>query len=617
MRYRSRVFNHDRKFEPESRTRLLVIIGIVAVVAVVGGALLIPKVSHVFGASNAANVAGSCVRASGSAVAATDAAVITPASPSPSASVATAAAPTPLGTTPTPTPTAAAPAASAPASAAPTVPSTAGSTAAATPGATAAPCSSPTATPAASPTVTPSPTALGARVPVTPRSFAGGPLARHRMGDDARVPVDGQGNAINLNQSATQAATSGNCTLVVPPHPLTATGLATPYQLGDGCSEANPNQQGFVEATILSRTGRVQVYDPLVITAGTTAAATPAPPTIAAGSEVIINIGSNGTNLVLTGPGAWERGSDCVDAFGQSVIGQVSACNAFAFYKLANAEVAAGRLRVPPAGTSLDGQMCQTTRNFALIDQDQSDNTYAQYLLNGNGQTAQNTAADKNAMGGATLIANGSDNALLGLFVDPANGCTPFAEPSTTNVNGSSSSQALNELSAKANQTSGAIALNPTNDEMTLVAANFSIAKTNVYRSLMDQPLLRARVNPTMDAAAYCMNMVNTAPAHDQLDMARDANFTSPVPTVGTNLATFLGNRLSLSFTNLGCQNFGLTDPVTVTLDGNGVATAVTYNTAHQQATIPAAAAHGSGGDRSVRPRPGRHGGKVQNPSHM
>ncbi len=47
----------------------------------------------------------------------------------------------------------------------------------------------------------------------------------------------------------------------------------------------------------------MQVYDPLVITAGTTAAATPAPPTIARGSEVIIDIGSNGTNLVLTGPG--------------------------------------------------------------------------------------------------------------------------------------------------------------------------------------------------------------------------------------------------------------------------------------------------------------------------
>jgi hypothetical protein len=36
------------------------------------------------------------------------------------------------------------------------------------------------------------------------------------------------------------------------------------------------------------------------------------------------------------------------------------------------------------------------------------------------------------------------------------------------------------------------------------------------------------------------------------------------------------GVRLLMSFTSLGCQNLGLTDPVTVTLDGNGVAIAVT-----------------------------------------
>lgn len=88
-------------------------------------------------------------------------------------------------------------------------------------------------------------------------------------------------------------------------------------------------------------------------------------------------------------------------------------------------------------------------------------------------------------------------------------------------------------------------------------------------------------------AAAFCMNMVNIAAAHDQLDMARDTNFTSAVPAVGDNLATFLGNRLSESFTNLGCPAFGLKDPVNVTVDGNGVATVVSYDTAHQQATIP------------------------------
>jgi hypothetical protein len=39
-----------------------------------------------------------------------------------------------------------------------------------------------------------------------------------------------------------------------------------------------------------------------------------------------------------------------------------------------------------------------------------------------------------------------------------------------------------------------------------------------------------------------------------------------------------------MSFVNLGCSNYGLTNPVNVTLDGNGVATAVSYNLAQQTA---------------------------------
>ena len=39
-----------------------------------------------------------------------------------------------------------------------------------------------------------------------------------------------------------------------------------------------------------------------------------------------------------------------------------------------------------------------------------------------------------------------------------------------------------------------------------------------------------------------------------------------------------------MSFTNLSCQNFGLTNPVTVTLNGQGVAIAATFNTSMQTA---------------------------------
>jgi hypothetical protein len=312
-----------------------------------------------------------------------------------------------------------------------------------------------------------------------------------------------------------------------------------------------------------------------------------------------------------------------VDAYGQSVIGQVSACNAVPFYRLANSEIASGTLKLPAAGKATDGQACETTRDFALIDQDQSDNVVTQYLLSANGQTAQATAANAAATSGATGISNGSDDALLSDFVLPANGCAALTAPDAASQRGSSASQALNELEAKANQ-QGTVAVVPTSDEMTLVGGNMSVAKTNVYRSLVDQPLLAANTDPVQVAAAYCMNMVNIAPARDQADLAADAGQGTPVAAVGDSLATFLGNRLSMSFANLGCDSYGLSDPVSATLDGNGVATAVTYNTAQQQATVPAPGAGGSGtGQPSAQPtatatgRPRGHGGGwVPRPGH-
>src|SRR5579864_5021250 len=217
-----------------------------------------------------------------------------------------------------------------------------------------------------------SPTASANAVVPPAATFANGQPAFFPLGNLATNPVDGTGAAINLNQTPAQAATSLNCTLTVPNRPLTAQGLATPYQLGDGCSMADAANEGaFVEATILAPDGSVQIYDPLVVTAGTTPAVAPVPPTMARGSLVIIDMGFNGTNLVLQGRGA--RQGHCVDALGQSLIGQVSACNAVNFYRMANEEIANGTLTVPALGTSADGQPCLDVRNFAVIDQDRSE----------------------------------------------------------------------------------------------------------------------------------------------------------------------------------------------------------------------------------------------------
>jgi hypothetical protein len=413
-------------------------------------------------------------------------------------------------------------------------------------------------------------------------SFASGAVATAQLGAVATAPVDGTGAAISTDQTAAQAAASGNCSLAVPASPLSAAGLATPWQLGDGCSMANAGTEGaFVEATILSPGGQLSVYSPLVVTAGTQPAVAPVAPAVPAGSVVEISVGFNGTNLYLSGPGA--TAGRCVDALGQSVIGQVSACNAVAFYQAANAAMARGTLKIPAAGTAADGQACPTTRDFALIDQDQSDNVVSQYLITASGQTAQNSPASNASLTGAAVLTNGSDDALLSEFVDPANGCTAFTAPDSTYPKADGPSQALNELQARADQQSP-IAVVPPNDEMTLVGGQMSIAKTNVYRSLVDQPLLARDTSPPTVAASYCQNIVNIAPARNSMDMARDTAFASPVPAVGSNLATFLGNRLSMSFVNLGCSSYGLANPVSVTLDGNGVATAVSYNLAQQAA---------------------------------
>jgi hypothetical protein len=522
--------------------------------------MLIPNVRSVFGASNAANVMAACA--------------------------------TPSGTAATPLATAPAAAATTPAAAAATSPAAAGTTTAAN-GATAAatPCPTTTATTAA--TATASATASAA---------------------------------------APAAEANVSCRIVVPANPLSATGLSTPYQLAgppgmtpqdSGCTMANFAALGaFVQATILDpATGKLSVYEPLVITQGTQPAAAPVVPTLPAGAVVTIDFGFNGTNLTQVGAtaGALARGR-CVNGLGGSIFGQVSFCNGIQFFQAAQAAEAAGTLTVPATGmaTKAAGVACPTTRNFNMIDQDQSDNVTTQYLLNGNGQTAQDNAANTAAMANATVINNGSDNALLDAFLDPTLGCTAFTAPDLSNAGAPGTSQALDELSAAKNQTAP-IALVPENDEMALVNNAFSVAKTNLYRAEVGQQPVSAANNAADSPANYCQNMVNVQTAFLQANQALLAGGTSPVPTVGNNLFTFMANRLNMSFTNLNCQNFGLTNPVTVTVDGNGVATAVTLNTAQQTATTGTAAGTGATGTMMppARHRIGRHGHRRMNPSGM
>ena len=78
-------------------------------------------------------------------------------------------------------------------------------------------------------------------------------------------------------------------------------------------------------------------------------------------------------------------------------------------------------------------------------------------------------------------------------------------------------------------------------------------------------PLLPRNTNLDRNAARYCQDMINIATPRLKLDAPMETGTASPVPDLGDNLATFLAARLSGSFDNLNCKNYGLTNPVTLT----------------------------------------------------
>jgi hypothetical protein len=403
-------------------------------------------------------------------------------------------------------------------------------------------------------------------------------------------------------------AVNTNCAIIVPAHPLTAKGLSTPYQLtgpdgtsaaASGCQMINATNLGaFVQATILNpATGALSVYDPLVVSAGTKPAVKPVVPTLPKDAIVTIDFGFNGTDLFQQGatPDALAEG-DCVGGEPGSVFGQVSFCNGINFFDAAFRLMDEGRLHVPSAGTSAKivptggslgtGDTCPTTRNFDMVDQDPSDNVTTEYLLDpATGQTAQDTSSNEANLTGATLLLNGSDNTLLDAFIDPTIGCRPFEAPDLANDGRPGTSQALDELLAARNQPKMA-ALVPENDEMVLDnAGEMDPAKTDLYRAEVGQAPISAQNDKTASPAMFCQNLVDLQTPFIAANQNLLATGTSPVPTVGDTLLSFMANRLNMSFTNLGCQDFGMTNPVTIVINGAGAATEATFNTTPQTAS--------------------------------
>lgn len=375
-------------------------------------------------------------------------------------------------------------------------------------------------------------------------------------------------------------AVAQDCFLKVPDKPLGAEGLSTPYLLsGAGCDETSTASSVFVEAIILDpHTGVLQLYSPLVINAADPhPAVTPTVPVITHDQVVALFFGANTNSLTLTG-----STHGCINGNDRTIFGQVAFCNADRFFDDVDHSLRLRKLDVPRLGNGTDGVPCPTTRSFAVVDQDQSDNVETSYLIivlpDGKTRLAQNTAANREKYPNATVNDNGSDNALLGAFILPALGCPVWKVQDISDTRNGTyrGSQAMNEIQANLYATAP-IALIPAGDEMVQVDGQSSLERINAYRVQVDQP--EARHLSDANTTTYCVNLIGPSGLAAIVSQRPHTRvFPSVDPAAGTNLFTFLAQRLAASYTLLDCPALlGVENPVDLVTNADGVCTGARF----------------------------------------
>ena len=387
------------------------------------------------------------------------------------------------------------------------------------------------------------------------------------------------------------ATPNPNCSLIVPANPLSAEGLATPYQLvatdltaGD-CHETNTSQSAFVQAAVLDpATGQIAIYNPLVVDQFATPAMPPVVPTLPANAIVALWFGYNGDTLTLQGDSGVLAGAACVNGLNGGNFGQFAYCNAPAFFKAAHRAIRRGLVKIPPLGMAADGLPCPTVRDFFAVDQDQSDNLPTSYLITSNGM-AQKTQMNMGMFPDATTLGNPSDNRLVDVALDGALGCTPWKAPDLADPGQMVPALPLNELQARAKQASP-VALVPAGDPMVLSNGARDLRKLNAYRRGVDQPPVGWAFQA--ETARYCRHMLRIAPARmlqDKALLMPDATHPtrglSPDPTAADSLFTFMAQRFVADYDILSCADrLHIPDPVSVTMNADGVTTAATIDLA-------------------------------------
>jgi hypothetical protein len=136
---------------------------------------------------------------------------------------------------------------------------------------------------------------------------------------------------------------------------------------------------------------------------------------------------------------------------------------------------------------------------------------------------------------------------------------------------------ALNELQARMTQPAP-VAIVPGGDPMTLVNGNLSLNKTNLYRQGVDMPNGDSYFD--IDTARYCRQLLRIAPQRMFANQKALTAFATPDAGAANSLFTFLAQRFVATYQLLSCATLvNEQDPMSVTTNKAGVATAAALNT--------------------------------------
>jgi hypothetical protein len=376
--------------------------------------------------------------------------------------------------------------------------------------------------------------------------------------------------------STYQKDTPKPCVLIIPDNPLSPEGLAKPYELV-GCDMVNKEESTFVQAVIFDPdTGIFYSYAPLVVNFNVPPPERPVPPKLPPNGVIGIWFGSNADTLVLQNDIGIMNGK-CVNGLGkEDVFGQFAYCNAPAFFDIVYKNL--DKLNVPPLGVASDGLPCPTAQDFLIVDADPSDNLHTTYLGFKDGSTVQDTPVNRQRFNNLyTILMNPSDESLLTNFFYPAMGCTGWRAIDLTVPGQLTYTLALNEIHAKLYQAEPK-ALIPSMNPMVLSNGKENLAKLNLYRVGVDQPIVT-----TVDEAStvvFCKNYIKVG-----LNRIRDNQLIfqqAPPPdaTLAINLYLFLLRRFKFSFNEegLGCTKLlNIKDPIVLT-EVNGLVTDATID---------------------------------------